>query len=133
MARFHSGAPFNVTTGQDNNLDGILTDRPDGVNRNTGAQTDLVALNAFREAEGLATVTALEEPSFAQVDLRVYKRFPFNSGKGTGEVFFQVFNVFNRENFATVEGRATARNFGEGIALAGPPRSVELGLRFGYF
>ncbi len=41
--------------------------------------------------------------------------------------------MFNRENFATVEGRATARNFGEGIALAGPPRSVELGLRFGYF
>lgn len=132
VARFNSGAPFNVTTGQDNNLDGILTDRPDGVGRNTGADTDLAALNAFRAEEGLAAVQILDEPSFAQVDVRVYKRFPFNSEKGTGEFFFQVFNVFNRENFATVEGRATARNFGEGIALAGPPRSVELGLRFGY-
>ena len=56
--------------------------------------------------------------NFLQVDLRVYKRFPFASEKGTGEVFLQVFNLFDRENFATIEGRATARNFGEGIALA---------------
>jgi hypothetical protein len=132
VARYNSGAPFNVTTGQDNNLDGILTDRPDGVTRNTGEQTNLVALNAFRAAEGLAPVNDLDEPSFFQMDVRLYKRFPFNSGKGTGEVFLQVFNLFNRENYATIEGRATARNFGEGIALAGPPRSVELGLRFGY-
>jgi len=132
VARYNSGAPFNVTTGQDNNLDGILTDRPAGVTRNTGDQTDLAALNAFRVAEGLAPVNDLDEPSFFQIDLRVYKRFPFNSGKGTGEVFLQVFNLINRENYATIEGRATARNFGEGIALAGPPRSVELGLRFGY-
>ena len=132
VARLSSGATFNVTTGQDNNLDGILTDRPTGINRNSGEATSLSALNEFRLAEGLDPVTNLDEPTFVQVDLRVYKRFPFAAQRGTGEVFFQVFNLFNRENFALIEGRATARNFGEGIALAGPPRSVELGLSFGF-
>ena len=35
-----SGAVFNVTTGVDDNMDGILTDRPEGVGRNSGESTD---------------------------------------------------------------------------------------------
>ena len=132
VARLSSGATFNVTTGQDNNLDGILTDRPAGINRNSGKDTSLSALNEFRLAEGLDPLNSLDEPTFFQIDLRIYKRFPFAAQKGTGELFLQVFNLLNRENFALIEGRATARNFGQGIALAGPPRSVELGVRFGF-
>jgi hypothetical protein len=131
VARLSSGAPFNVTTGLDDNRDGILTDRPAGVNRNTGEKTPLPELNAYRVEQGLDPVIGLDEPTFFQVDVRLYTRFPLGAQKGTGEVFFQVFNLLNRENFVTVEGRATARNFGEGIALAGPPRSVELGVSFG--
>ena len=43
-ARAQSGMPYNITTGFDGNGDGLFTDRPDGVERNsarTAAQWDL--------------------------------------------------------------------------------------------
>ncbi len=130
--RYASTAVFNVTTGQDNNLDGIQTDRPAGINRNTGADTPLDALNAFRLDEGLSPVDSLSEPDFFQVDIRLYKPFTFAKQKGQAQVFLQVFNLFDRENVALIEGRATAEKFGSVVALAGPPRTVELGFRIGY-
>src|SRR5262249_13682553 len=47
-----TGAPFNITTGFDDNRDTVANDRPPGVTRNTG-----------------------QGPGFAQVDLRFVKRF----------------------------------------------------------
>jgi len=44
-----SPTPFNVTTGRDENLDGISTDRPAGVRRNTGSSTPLDPINAVRQ------------------------------------------------------------------------------------
>ena len=46
--RASSGLAFNVTTGTDDNLDGLLNDRPDGIGRNTGADTNLAVVNALR-------------------------------------------------------------------------------------
>jgi hypothetical protein len=43
-----------------------------------------------------------------------------------------VFNLLNRENYGLIEGRVTSRNFGQPITLAGPPRTIEIGLKFGY-
>ena len=34
-----SAAPYNITTGRDDNLDGVVTDRPAGVGRNAGRGT----------------------------------------------------------------------------------------------
>jgi hypothetical protein len=47
-------------------------------------------------------------------------------------VFLQVFNLFDRENEGRIEGRAVSASFGRTVDLAGPPRTVELGLRIGY-
>ena len=137
-----SGIPFNVTTGIDNNVDGILSDRPEGVSRNSGKTTPLEAINLerskfneeinYKEDWVLDPITSLREPSFLQVDLRLSKPFLFSDGRGKGEFFFQVFNLLNRENYGLIEGRVTSRNFGEPITLAGPPRTVELGFRVGY-
>ena len=44
----------------------------------------------------------------------------------------QVFNVLDRENPGLVEGRAISQSFGETITLAGPPRTVEAGLKIAY-
>jgi hypothetical protein len=130
VIQYATGLPFNVTTGTDDDLNGIISERPEGVGRNTGKDTPLAAVNELRAEEGLPPVTSLDEPEFYQVDVRLYKRFGFRDGKGNGELFVQVFNLLNRENYGLIEGRAISGNFGRPISLAGPPRTVEVGLRF---
>ena len=127
-----SGLPFNVTTGTDDNLDGILSDRPAGVGRNTGDGTPLGPVNALREEAGLAPVAALNEPTFAQADLRVHRPFEWDSGRRHGSFFLQVINLLDRENGGAIEGRAVSRSFGQVTTLAGPPRTVEVGFRIGH-
>jgi hypothetical protein len=127
-----SGTTFNVTTGRDENLDGFTNDRPRGVGRNTGAGTDLDAVNAVRAAALLPPVThSLEEPVFFQVDLRIAK--PFLNAKGSGgEAYVQVFNLMNRYNPGPIEGRAVSSNFGEAIGQVGPPRTIEFGIKLDF-
>jgi hypothetical protein len=130
--QFATHLPFNVTTGADDNLDGITSDRPVGVGRNTGVDTPLPPVNDYRVAHGLPAVTSLRSPSLSQLDLRIYKPFAIKSGKGQGTAFVQIFNVLNRYNGGLVEGRALATNFGSVISYAGPPRSIELGFKMGF-
>src|SRR5262249_29208564 len=119
-----SALPFNVTTGTDDNLDGITSDRPPGVGRNTGVDTPLSSINSYRTANGLGPVTSLSAPYLSQLDLRLYRNFAAKRGKLGGQVFVQVFNLFNRFNGGLVEGRVLAHNFGSVITAAAPPRSV---------
>ncbi|HXH28335.1 MAG TPA: TonB-dependent receptor, partial [Candidatus Polarisedimenticolia bacterium] len=125
-----SGAPFNITTGNDTNVDGFYTERPAGVGRNSGADTPLAVVNALRAAPGvdLPPVTRLREPTYLQVDLRLWKPFPLG-GARQGEAYLQIFNLLNRVNAAVVDGTVTSRTFGQPIALAGPPLTLEMGLR----
>ncbi len=133
-----SGLVFNVTSGTDINVDGILTDRPPGVHRNAGEDTDLAAINAFRLSDDnpnpntRVPITRLDEPTFAQVDLRIHRPFVFKDGRGTGDVYLQVINLMNRENIGLIDGRIVSGNFGNGIMLAGPPRTIVTGFKIGY-
>jgi hypothetical protein len=134
VLQYSTGLPYNVTTGQDDNNDGILTDRPEGVGRNEGEDSSLAAINAVRDQEvvDLDPITSLpDEPDFFQIDLRLYKQFGIKD-KGFSELFLQIFNLTDRENVGLIEGRAISPNFGEPITLAGPPRTVEVGLRVRY-
>ena len=130
--QFATRLPFNVTTGADDNLDGITSDRPPGVSRNSGADTPLAPVNAYRAAHGLAPVSSLTSPSLSQLDLRIYRPFLVKAGKGHGTAFVQIFNVLNRYNGGLVEGRVLASNFGAVISNVGPPRSFELGFKMGF-
>jgi outer membrane receptor protein involved in Fe transport len=129
-------------------LDGVLTDRPAGVARNAGEESPLAAVNDLRsrynevlerinalhegfDEEPLPMIGSLSEPGFAQVDVRLYRPFRFADGRGDGQFFLQVFNLFDRENAGLIEGRALSRNFGRPITLAGPPRTIELGFKVG--
>jgi len=127
-----SGIPFNITTGGDENLDGITTDRPKGVGRNTGAATDLKPVNELRKAAGLKPVHSLSEPTYFQVDVRLSRPFAFHGEKGGGEIFLQVFNILDRFNAGLIEGVATSRRFGEPVSQAGPPRMLELGFKLAF-
>ncbi|HEY3174227.1 MAG TPA: carboxypeptidase regulatory-like domain-containing protein [Candidatus Polarisedimenticolia bacterium] len=127
-----SGIPFNVTTGRDENVDGLSNDRPPGVGRNSGARTDLDTINKLRVEEGLPEIDSLREPGFSQVDFRVTRPFAFKGEKGTAEVFVQVFNVLDRFNPGTLDGAVTSRRFGEPFNQAGPPRILEMGLKMAF-
>jgi hypothetical protein len=133
-----SGSAFNVTTGVDDNMDGVLSDRPAGIGRNTGDETDLTIVNALREQYNeergleLAPITSLNDPSFAQFDVRVWKVMPFRNGSGHGEVFVQIFNVFDRFNVGLIEGRVISPYFGRPIAMAGPSRTFQLGFKLAF-
>ncbi len=132
VVQYASEVPFNVTTGRDENRDGLNNDRPSGVGRNAGDRISLETVNAIRVKEGLAPLSELRfaDSDLAQVDLRLTK--PFASERVKGAFFIQVFNLLDRFNAGPPEGRITSRNFGRASGPAGPARSFELGLRIGY-
>ncbi len=113
-----SGAPFNITTGFDDNADSVVNDRPVGVTRNTG-----------------------RGPGFAQLDLRLSKLFllPFffdaqDKDKGAFrnlEVNLDVFNVLNRNNLTDVIGELSSPLFGRANGSL-QARTIQLSVRFNF-
>jgi len=143
VVQLASAASFNVTTGRDENLDGVTTDRPPGVRRNTGAATPLGPINEVRQKANvlrqqvglppLPIITSIPTPPrFAQVDLRLSRPLPWGTQKGAGDLFVQVFNLLNRWNGGPIEGRVISPDFGRPIGQLGPPRTLEAGLRIGF-
>jgi len=104
-----SGPPFNITTGKDDNRDGMPLDRPAGVPRNTG-----------------------HGPGYIGIDLRWFREFRLqpsakeNSPSLTLSV--DAFNLPNRVNHQNFLGALTSPFFGKPVA-AQPPRRVQLGIR----
>lgn len=114
----NSGTPFNITTGSDDNGDGVANDRPQGVTRNTG-----------------------DGPGFVQADLRVSKLFnfykgPLNedgdvSGFRKMELSFDAFNLFNHANLTNIIGQVSSPRFGQATsALAA--RTIQMSVRFNF-
>jgi hypothetical protein len=104
----HTGSPYNITTGQDDNLDGTkLNDRPPNVTRNS--------------ARGAA---------FFDLDVRATRRLQI-AGLAT-DVFVEAFNVTNHPNWTSYRGssRNPAR-FGT-PAAGGPPRQLQVGIRVSF-
>lgn len=106
---FNSGAPFNITTGKDNNLDTVANDRPLGVGRNTGAG-----------------------PAYADVDLRLSKRVYLSrtaESKGPYVEFrFDAFNVLNTVNAVTYVGNLSSPLFGRANSAL-PARQLQLSIK----
>lgn len=114
-ATISSGAPFEITTGFDDNRDGVANDRPAGVSRNAG-----------------------RGPALAQVDLRVSKLFllpkifPERESDQLSDNFelnLDIFNVFNRVNRTSIVGVLGSSLFGQAVA-ARQPRTIQLSARY---
>ena len=105
-----SGAPFDITTGYDDNLDTVANDRPPGVGRNTGNGSGR-----------------------ANVDTRLAKRFQLegNKRKLKMEVGIDAFNVFNHVNLKNFVGTLSSPLFGRANA-SHAARQLQASLRF-YF
>jgi hypothetical protein len=114
----NSGRPFDVTTGSDDNRDGIVNDRPASVTRNTG-----------------------DGPGFVQTDLRLTKVFNFyKSGLDEDgdvirfsrmELSFDAFNLFNHTNRTDIVGDISSPRFGL-AATALQSRTIQLSIKFGF-
>jgi len=114
----NSGTPFNITTGSDDNGDGVANDRPPGVIRNTG-----------------------DGPGFVQTDLRVSKLFNFykgplnDDGDVSGfrkmELSFDAFNLFNHANLTNIIGQVSSPRFGQATSAL-PGRTIQMSLRFNF-
>jgi hypothetical protein len=105
----YSGKPVNVTTGSDNNHDGIVNDRPIGVLRNS-----------------------MPGPGLIGLDLNIGHDFAFSKSAKeprTLTVALNSFNVLNHENDVTYVGVITSRFFGHAVA-AQPARRMQLDLQF---
>jgi Carboxypeptidase regulatory-like domain len=113
-----SGAPYDITTGSDDNHDLLGNDRPSGVTRNTG-----------------------QGPGFAQVDLRVTKLFRMLRPPSADpearkreyinnlEMNVDIFNVFNRTNLVWYVGVLSSPFFGRANA-ASRPRTLQVSARY---
>jgi hypothetical protein len=105
----YSGKPVNVTTGADNNHDGIINDRPTWLPRNT-----------------------LHGPGLINLDLNVAHDFVlFKSRKDAPKlsVSLSSFNVINHRNDVTYIGVISSPFFGRAVE-AQPPRRMQLGLQY---
>lgn len=128
-----SGRVFNISTGFDNNGDGLFVDRPALVAPGSpGAiQTPYGTFLADRPADARMVVrNAGRDPAAMRLDLRVARSFRYRTG-GMFVVAGNVENVFNRANFEGVNGVVTSPSFGM-AKRAGLPRRVNLAASFSF-
>jgi hypothetical protein len=131
-----SGTPYNMTTGVDDNDDGVFNDRPEGVTRNSlrGDATWGLNLNLSRRfalgAIDPAAPRAAQGPG----------GFGGPGGRGQGglngarysmEIFVQAQNVLNHVTRTGYTGNLSSPFFGTATSV-GAPRDVNVGLRFNF-
>ena len=137
--RAQSGTPYTITTGRDNNGDGVFNGRPAGVGRNsawTTGQWDLGARVSY--AIGFGTRQAAGEGGGQTVMIRMGAA-DMAGGFGGGaadkryrvEVYVAAQNVTNHNNYIGVSGVETSPFFGQATNVLNP-RKVEIGLRFAF-
>ena len=105
----YSGLPVNVTTGADNNGDGVINDRPPGFARNT-----------------------MHGPGLINLDLNIAHDFRLSKEKKSPRaltVSLNSFNVLNHPNDVTYIGVITSPLFGQAVAAL-PPRRTQLNLEY---
>jgi len=109
-----SGLPYDITTGFDNNGDGIANDRPADVPRNSASN-----------------------PNFFKLDMRVSKEWktkrPMDPQEDPAEfeLFLDVFNLFNTVNYTDYVGVMSSPKFGM-PALADKPRQIQMGFSYSF-
>jgi hypothetical protein len=105
-----SQIPFNVTTGDDGNRDGLANDRPASVTRNTG-----------------------KGPGAAIIDLRWFRELrlkPSAKDKSPlATLSVDAFNLLNHVNYQNYLGALRSPFFGQATGSQ-PARRIQLGLRF---
>ena len=115
----NSGSPFNVTSGVDDNGDGLRNDRA-VIESGQAAGLDLPV--------GLQPRNSARQPAFYNVDLRFSKFFDFGEA-GRIDILVDVFNLFNNANRRTTNDNFSRSTFAL-LNRVGDARQAQIGLRF---
>ena len=139
--RYQSGAPYNITTGFDTNNDGMFTDRPQGVSRNsarTVSQWDVGMRVSY--AIGFGPRPQAGGGGGPQtVMIAIGGGGAPGGGFGGGandhryriEFYVSAQNVTNHDNYIGYSGVITSPFFREPTNVLNP-RKIEIGARFGF-
>jgi hypothetical protein len=118
-----SGAPINETVGRDVNGDGDNNDRPvrgiDDLLRPIGSEVD---------AQGRAVINGLDGPGSFLVDLSFRYSLPVRNVLSSVDFFYDIFNLFNRENLVPPSGNRQSSSYMVPTA-AQFPRQMQFGIR----
>lgn len=137
--RWQTGSPYTITTGRDDNGDGLFNDRPAGVSRNSArgaSQWDLGGRLSW--AFGIGT----RQPGGGGgggTQTVVLGGGGMAAGFGGGaanarirlEVYVSAQNVFNRANYVGYSGVLTSPFFGQPTNVMNP-RRAQAGVRIGF-
>jgi hypothetical protein len=141
MGQMQSGLPYTITTGRDDNNDGVSNDRPSGVGRNTLRGTWRSDLN-MRVSRGFSFGGDRQDTGGGPV---IQRRA---GGDGEGgqpmmmmmeqstqryrvDFYVQAYNLLNRTNYITYSGNLQSPFFRH-ASSAGPARRIEVGMQFGF-
>jgi hypothetical protein len=142
MSQAQSGLPYTITTGRDDNRDGVSNDRPAGVGRNTERGAWRWDLNA-RVSRGFGFGG---DRQAAPGGGPVIQRRIGGDGEGGGpmmmsmeqsnrrfrvDFYVQGYNLLNRTNYLNFSGNLQSPFFGL-PSSAGPARRVEVGMQFAF-
>ena len=143
-----SASPFTITTGRDDNRDGVSNDRPAGVGRNSARGSARWDMNArlsrsfgFGTGTGSGTGGAREQGGTGRGPDRIGVGGPDRGLGGGGfggnesnsrfrvEFYLQAYNLLNRTNFMNYSGNLLSPFFGQPRSAA-QARRVEAGMQF---
>lgn len=142
-ARAQSGSPYNITTGRDDNRDGLFNDRPAGVPRNsarTDAQWDLGGRLSYSWGFGTRGQSGGSGgPGTATVVMGGGGGGAMAAGFGGGaadkrfriELYLSGQNLLNRANYVGYSGVITSPFYGQPTNVMNP-RRLQMGVRFGF-
>jgi hypothetical protein len=118
-----SGAPVNETVGTDVNGDADNNDRPV-----RGVHDLAMPIQSEVDSQGRAVINGLEGPGSFLVDVSFRYQIPVKGGLESVDLFYDVFNIFNRENLVPPTGNRASRFFMVSTA-AQFPRQMQFGIR----
>jgi hypothetical protein len=144
-ATWRSGTPYNITTGRDDNGDGVFNDRPAGLGRNTAftvATWDVSTRVSYafgfgqRQASGTpGTPTVIMHRVGGPVGGGADVASGFGGGAEDKRIRFELFasasNLLNHVNPVSYSGVMTSPFFRTATASL-PARRIDLGLRLGF-
>ncbi len=117
-----SGAPINETVGSDVNGDADNNDRPiRGINDLT------IPIRSEVDSQGRAVINGIEGPGSFLVDVSFRYQIPAR-GIQSVDLFYDIFNVLNRENLVPPTGNRASGNFMISTS-AQFPRQMQFGVR----
>ena len=118
-----SGAAINETVGNDVNGDGDNNDRPiKGINDLT------IPIRSETDSAGRAVINGLTGPGSFLVDMSFRYSIPLKAGFDSLDLFYDIFNLLNRENLVNPTGNRASSNFMISTA-AQFARQMQFGIR----